>query len=182
MIRCRKRPPSQRRQLTRNVVGQREPADAGSQELPTRSILDASRRQVLVGRFRRLRPDTPARWGRMTAPQMVTHLSDQIRHTLGDTHAAQRPGPLRWPLIKQAALYWVPWPKGRIQGPPEAFVTRPTTWPADLAGLEALIERFVAQDDCPDWPEHPFFGPMSRRAWGCFCYRHFDYHLRQFGA
>jgi len=29
---------------------------------------------------------------------------------------------------------------------------------------------------------HAFFGPMTRQSWGYFCHRHFDYHLRQFGA
>jgi hypothetical protein len=113
---------------------------------------------------------------------MVVHLTDQMRHTLGDERTTPRPGPLRWPIVKHAVLYWLPWPKGRVQGPPEAFVTRPTSWEADLATLEALVERFVQQDDRIQWPEHALFGQMSRRAWGFFCYRHFDYHLRQFGA
>ncbi len=117
----------------------------------------------------------------MTAPQMLAHLRDQMRHTLGDARAAPRRGPLRWPIVKHAVLYWLPWPKGRVQGPPEAFVSRPTTWDADLTAFEALVARFV-QDERTTWPEHALFGPMSRRAWGHFCHRHFDYHLRQFGA
>ena len=39
--------------------------------------------------------------------------------------------------MKQAALYWLPWPKGEIQSPPEAFVTRPTDWDADIATVES---------------------------------------------
>jgi hypothetical protein len=118
----------------------------------------------------------------MSAGQMLAHLSDQMRHTLGDAHAAPRPGPLRWPVLKQAVMYWMPWPKGRVQGPPEAFLTRPTTWTADLEAFEALVQRFLAQEDRAEWPEHALFGHMTRQSWGWFCYRHFDYHLRQFGA
>jgi hypothetical protein len=118
----------------------------------------------------------------MSAPQMLTHLSDQMRHTLGDARAAPRPGPLRWPILKQLVMYWLPWPKGHVRGPPEAFVTAPTTWSADLGTFETLIWRFVEAEDRVRWPEHALFGSMTRRSWGYFCHRHFDYHLRQFGA
>jgi hypothetical protein len=118
----------------------------------------------------------------MTAPQMLTHLSDQMRHTLGDARAAPRPGPLRLPIIRQLVMYWIPWPRGRVQGPPEAFLTRPTTWEADLNTFDRLVQRFVEAEDRLDWPEHAFFGAMSRRSWGRFIHRHFDYHLRQFGG
>ena len=133
-------------------------------------------------RFRGLDPTSPPRWGRMTAPQMLAHLCDQMRHTLGDATAAPRPGPLRWPLVRYVVMFWLPWPRGRVQGPPEAFMTQPTTWAADLGTFESLVDRFVQLDQRADWPEHAFFGPMTRRGWGAFCHRHFDYHLQQFGA
>jgi hypothetical protein len=79
-------------------------------------------------------------------------------------------------------MYWLPWPKGRIHGPTELFLTPATTWKADLATFEALLNRFVSQTAEDDWPEHPFFGPMTHQSWGRFSYRHFDHHLRQFGA
>ena len=144
------------------------------------SLLTPADREAILTRFRSLGPDVPRRWGRMSAAQMLTHLSDQMRHTLGDARARPRPGPLRWPMVKQAVMFWLPWPRGWVQGPPEAFVTRPTTWEADLAAFETLVQRFVDQDERQDWPEHAFFGHMTRQSWGCFCYRHFDYHLRQF--
>ncbi len=148
--------------------------------IPT--VLDPDARTRMLSRFRRLRPDHPAQWGRMDAPRMLAHLTDQLRHTVGDAAAAPRPGPLRLPVVKQLVMYWLPWPKGRIQGPPEAFVTRPTTWEADLATFEGLLDRFVLDTGRAAWPDHPFFGRMSRGAWGRFCHRHFDHHLRQFGV
>ena len=149
---------------------------------PTRTILDPAARQALLTRFRHLQPGAAPRWGRMTAQQMLAHLSDQMRHTLGDARAAPRLGPLRWPILRQLAMLWLPWPHGYAKGPPEAFLTRPTTWEADLATFVELIDRFVQQEQRTEWPEHAIFGPMTRRTWGLFCHRHFDYHLRQFGA
>ena len=52
----------------------------------------------------------------------------------------------------------------------------------DLATLEGLIARFVADETRTVWPSHAFFGGRSRCGWGCFSHRHFDHHLRQFGA
>ncbi len=147
-----------------------------------RSVLDPQVYSEFLNRIRRIRPDDPARWGQMTAPQMLAHLTDQLRHTLGDAPTQPQPGPLRWPVVKQLAMYWVPWPKGRVEGPPEAFLTTPTTWAADLDTFETLLARFMAQDERTDWPDHAKFGRMTRESWGRFCYRHFDYHLRQFGA
>ncbi len=149
---------------------------------PRPSLFDASHRQQILTRLRRLTPETPARWGQMNAPQMVAHLTDQMHHALGDSPVAPKAGLLRWPPVRYASIYLLPWPKGRVQGPPEAFTTQPTAWAADVGALEALVERFVARGPEADWPHHAFFGRMSGRDWGVFCYKHFDHHLRQFGA
>lgn len=147
-----------------------------------RSLFDDECRRKILDRVRGLGPDTKARWGRMDAPRMVAHLSDQLRHTLKESPVAPRPGPLRWPPLRWASIYLVPWPKGRLQGPPEAFKSRPTTWEADVAELESLIERVGGLGPDADWPEHALLGRMSYRDWGVFCHKHIDHHLRQFGV
>ena len=111
-----------------------------------RTLFDEACRRDVLARLRHVRPDARPSWGRMTAPQMVAHLADQMRMTLGNGRWTRMPpAHLRWPGMKQAALYWLPWPKGAIQGPPEVFVTTPTDWDADIATVEALVARFVAR-------------------------------------
>jgi Protein of unknown function (DUF1569) len=141
-------------------------------------------RTELLARLERLDPEHPPQWGRLSAPQMVTHLGDQMRLTLGDVpwSPVRKRCPWRYPGIKQATLYVLPWPKGGIQGPEEAFVTQPGDWSMDVAALEELVARFVARSPSGTWPAHPFFGPLSGRQWGVFCFRHFDHHLSQFGV
>ncbi len=146
------------------------------------TIFDDACRQRIVARFEALRPDARARWGRMSAPQMVAHLTDQMHHALGDSPVEARSGPLRWPPVRWLSIYLVPWPKGKIQGPPEAFTTQPVSWDADVGGLLALVERFAARGARADWPHHALFGAMTGRDWGVFVHKHFDHHLRQFGA
>lgn len=147
-----------------------------------KSLLDPACQSRLWSRFQRLRPDAPARWGQLTAPLMLTHLIDQLRYTLGEYSVTLLRGPLRVPPLKQALMYWLPWPKGRVKGSPEMFLTRPGTWDADLATLGSLMERFVRDPGRDTWPEHPAFGRMNHRSWGRFTHRHFDWHLRQFGV
>ena len=81
-------------------------------------MFDRDCRGELLSRLRRLTPDRPVQWGRMTAPQMLAHLGDQMRNTLGECPCAPMPSPLRRPVIRELALYWLPWPKARVEGPP----------------------------------------------------------------
>lgn len=147
-----------------------------------RSMFDDSVRREVLDRLRSLRPDSQARWGKMNAPQVVVHLSDQMRHTLGDATAKPQPGWLRIPLFRYLAIYWMPWPKGRIKGPPEAFVSKPAAWNDDVAALELLVERLGKRNPDGAWPEHAMFGPMTGRDWAVCAYKHFDHHLRQFAV
>jgi hypothetical protein len=147
-----------------------------------RTLFDNQCRASLLARLGDLRPEQPARWGQMNAPQMLAHLGDMMRLTLGDALCCPRPSRLRYPGLKHLALYVLPWPKGRILGPPEAFKTTATSWSLDLAALDALVGRFITRGSSGTWPEHPLFGPLSGPAWGVFHYRHFDHHLRQFGG
>jgi hypothetical protein len=147
-----------------------------------KTFLDKACYDETITRLRSLRPETRARWGHFTAPRMIVHLVDQMRHTLGDLEVPPRYGPLRWPIVKPAMMFWIPWPKGRIKGPPEMFTTQPANWNTDLATLESLLARFVGENARAEWPDHAYFGRMDRLLWGRFCHRHFDHHLRQFGV
>lgn len=152
--------------------------------MPTvaRTLNNPAHRRELLDRLSRLDPEQPPLWGSLTAPQMLAHLCDQMRLPVGGQHCAPAPGPARYPLLRELLLYVLPWPKGKIQGPPEGFQTDPAEWVEDLATLNELVERFVNLEPERAWPDHPHFGRMNRRSWGAFCYKHFDHHLRQFGG
>mgnify|MGYP000909769133 CR=1 FL=1 len=145
-----------------------------------KSMANKADREELIARLKRIEPDTRPAWGRMSAPQMIVHLIDQMHHPLGDATAKPIISPMRLPGIRYLAIYVIPWPKGRAQGPPEAFVTKPTEWSADLSELLGLVDRFVAKDVNGPWPLHAIFGKLSGKDWGVFCYKHFDHHIRQF--
>ena len=147
-----------------------------------RSMGDPVDRQELLDRIARLAADTPRKWGTMNTPRMIAHLTDQMRHTLGDVHATQLPGIRRTALVRWLAIYVIWWPKDRIQGPPEAFTTQPENWKSDRTALVTLVQRFAQRFPAGPFGNHAFFGAMTPQDWGVFCYKHFDHHLRQFGV
>ena len=146
-----------------------------------KTFASTENRREIVRRLESLQPDSQPRWGRMSAAEMVAHLTDQMSHCLGDKPCGPVPGILRWAPLRHITIYWLPWPKGRVKGPPDAFVTRPGPWLSDIERLVGMVERFGHQDLTGTWPEHAMFGHMRGIDWGHFCYKHFDHHLSQFG-
>jgi hypothetical protein len=147
-----------------------------------RTIDDVKDRQNLFDRFGRLDPTRPPLWGRLSAPKMLAHLCDQMLMPFNENPSGPLPGPPRVPIVREAFLYYLPWPRGRIRGPAEAFVSEPGTWSGDLEKLEGLVDDFVRADPQRPCALHPNWGRLTRREWGVFCYRHFDHHLKQFGV
>ena len=147
---------------------------------------DADMAEILR-RLRALRHDSVRRWGRMSAHQMVCHLSDGCRLLLGARTTQLAATPLPRFMMRWIALYApVRWPAGILTTPEldqDAGGTRPADFDADVAELEQLL-REVAADrrDGLDGRRHPVFGRMSASAWLRWAYLHADHHLRQFGV
>ena len=145
------------------------------------SLGDPRALEELRARIGRLTPESRGQWGRLTCPQMVVHVTDAFDLYMGGITAAGRRTLLQYPPLKQACVYLVPIPKN-VPTAPELLVRAPGPWNDEVARLLQSISTFVAQHTRRDWPLHPIFGRMSRRAYGVLAYRHTDHHLRQFGV
>lgn len=132
-------------------------------------------------RIAALGPRAPALWGKFTAPQMVCHITDSLKMAMGELTVPSRRLPIRFFPLKQLILYVLPFPKGAPTAP-ELIGRVATEWGSEVRELEQAMDRFLAQRDRRDWPDHPAFGPLSRDGWGSLVYRHTDHHLRQFGV
>lgn len=75
----------------------------------------------------------------------------------------------------------IPWPRGKITGPAEAFVSVPGDFEDDKKRLIGYIERFE-ESTIPDALCHPIIGVLKPKQWGIFHYKHCDHHLKQFSA
>ena len=147
-----------------------------------KTLWQSSTRDEIVQRLARLAPDARPGWGRMSAPQMLAHITDAMRMALGDLPTrAKRTPLLRYPPLKQLIIYVLPFPKGAPTAR-ELLDRAPESWDAERDACRALIERFGAEPRTRAWPEHPAFGPLSAHAWGALGYKHLDHHLRQFGV
>jgi len=147
-----------------------------------RSLFEDGTRAELKERLGRLTPGARARWGRMSAPQMVCHVGDQLRVALGDLPTREAPNFLRFRPLRQMFVYWLPWPKGKVPTSPEMQSSAPCGWEGDVAAVDALIDRFATRRPAEKWAQHPAFGRLSGREWGALCCKHLEHHLQQFGV
>ena len=148
------------------------------------TLLHPDARADILRRIEALTPESERRWGRMTAHQMVCHLSDACRAALGERRL-----PCIGTLWERTVIRWLAihtnaqWPQG-VRTVPEVdqeFTgTRPTEFASDIGDLRCLIQRFNGAEAQLSG-DHPLFGALSATEWGRFSYRHADHHLRQFG-
>jgi hypothetical protein len=140
----------------------------------------------ILERLKRVRPASVGRWGRMSAHQMVCHVSDSLRAVTGQKLVSHATGRLQRTIVKWIALYLpLRWPAGILTRPDidqELGGTKPVDFAADVALLEALLELITTRTKSVNWEVHPIFGRMSEAAWLRWAWLHIHHHLRQFGA
>ena len=148
-------------------------------------------KQQIAERVRKIQPSSARLWGKMTAPQMICHLADSFRVTMGlkpwsTERISVTPIPLPDWFVKWVAFQWpMKWEKGTPTRPevdPQREGTQPGEFEADRKELLVLMERFTRQPHDFEWQTHPIFGPMTDAEWMRWAYLHMDHHLRQFGG
>ena len=151
-----------------------------------KTLLNPQQQEEVAARLQAVRATSSRRWGKMSAHQMICHLSDGFRMYMGLKTASPVSLPLPRGLVKVMAL-WAPfpWPRGFKTAPEldqQGAGTPPGVFDNDVRELRNLVDRFTRQPRDFQWQPHPHFGPMSDREWMRLAYLHMDHHLRQFGA
>ncbi len=154
-----------------------------------KSIAEPAVLDHLVERLCALRPDTPRRWGTMTAAEMLCHLGDATASVLNrGAREREQAGAssgnrsvLRWVALRSP----LPWPRGKIRTPPNvdphADGTRPGDFETDRQRAVSGLRAFAAAPSDALAASHGAFGRMTAQDWHLWAYRHTDHHLRQFG-
>lgn len=145
------------------------------------SIFDPAARTALLARIDGLDATAPARWGKFTAPRMVSHLISAVRMALGEEPCKDRPSFLSNRLVRYLVIHVLPFPKGAPTAR-EMLARAPESWTADVAAVKGLIERAAANGRDGAWARHPAFGDLSGHDWGVLIHKHVQHHLTQFGA
>ena len=132
-----------------------------------RTFEDNSVLDECLNRLGRLEPSTRSRWGRMTAHQMVCHLSDSFGVATGTKYASPATGPFQRTILKWIALRTpFSWPHG-VATRPEIEQgtggTPPSDWAHDCEKLRNALLTFSARST---FGKHPMFGDVLPRIAG----------------
>jgi hypothetical protein len=146
------------------------------------SILNETDRADITSRVRSLSSSSTRRWGTLEVTGMLKHLHLAALMALGEMQvpSANKRVFHVFPL-KHLLLYVVPFPKGAPTAPklkPEVAASIEE----ERAAVLELLERIGTGPRDGAGPDHPLFGPLTRREWGVVTYKHTDHHLKQFGA
>ena len=147
-----------------------------------KNIFDQATRQELIKRISALDKNTPAKWGKMNALQMVKHCILWNEMIL-QNKKYKRPfiGLLLGKLFLKIELQDRPMRQNNPTLPD--LIIKETN-----GDLEAERTKWISSIDgysqyhLPDHSfVHPYFGKMTREQIGYHAYKHTDHHLRQFG-
>ena len=150
-----------------------------------RNIFEPVIKQSIYNRIDNLNADSKGKWGRLTAAQMIRHLSESNRMATGEIQMPDRSNVFTRTIVKWMFLQNIKPPgreKGNIKTFPEVDVLQRGLEINDIetekgnykTGLEQISSRLTLH------PFHTIFGKMTRNDWGCLLYAHADYHLSQF--
>ncbi len=135
--------------------------------------------------LKKLKPDTPRKWGTMNAQEMVEHLTDYIRIANGKIQTRIVTVEEHLPAFKQfleSEKQFRPDTKNPLNtGAPN---------PVRMKNLEEAIEEYYSEmnffySTFKNEPEkitaHPAFGLCNYDEWIKLHYKHLSHHARQFG-
>lgn len=137
-------------------------------------------RSQIISRIGRLRRDTPRRWGKMSADQMLWHVNGGLSMALGQMQVPPQKLPVPRAIMRLVALN-LPWPK-RWPTMPMFVASGSYDFDSERARCVQLIEQMSAKALDEDWPRHPLLGQLSGRDASRLQARHLDHHLKQFGV
>jgi len=150
-----------------------------------KNLTNATCLDEILNRLRSVRVDSPRKWGRMNAHQMICHLNDSFAVAMGRKYASTAERQYG-PVMKWLALNMpMKWPQGvptRPEIDQEMNGTSPKDFHADVLTVLALTQEFVSTPRSFSFAAHPIFGGMTEAEWMRWGYLHTDHHLRQFGC
>lgn len=144
-----------------------------------KSLLNESAREELIDRLNKFGSDKKPLWGKMDAKQMITHLVDSLRVSVGELQPVPQKSILSNSLIKRFVIHYWPMPKN-VHTAPELIARKADNIDIEKTHLANLIKKYKEFEQKETWPDHPIFGKMSNKDWGVLCYKHIDHHFRQF--
>nr|WP_294900307.1 DUF1569 domain-containing protein [uncultured Pedobacter sp.] len=137
----------------------------------------------IISRINKLSENSQNQWGKMNVGQMLAHLNAVLETAIG-LNAPRRLfiGRIIGPLVKSGYLSEKPFAKN-VPSSKFYLPTNHRDFEKEKAKSIELINQFFigGASKCTTHP-HSFFGKLTPDEWALSQWKHFDHHLRQFGA
>ncbi len=136
-------------------------------------------------RLNGLKPDTRALWGQMQVHQMLAHMNDAFKISLGMKSADDKSNFYTRKIMFPVAVYLLPsWPKDNPTAPEmnqQKQGTPARDFYTEMEFVKKMMDIFNEREEEKLKP-HPMFGKLSKQQWADLLVKHFDHHLKQFGV
>ncbi|MCK5401941.1 MAG: DUF1569 domain-containing protein [Flavobacteriaceae bacterium] len=145
------------------------------------NLLDA---KGIIERLEKLTVDAKRQWGTMTVSQMLAHCNVSLETAMGLNFPKRKLiGLIFGKLIKLKFLNKKPMVKNSITE--DMYVTSSDKFEFEEERERAieLVNAFYENgpEKCTNHP-HSYFGKLTPYEWAVLKWKHYDHHLRQFGA
>ncbi|GAC1382034.1 MAG: hypothetical protein NVSMB45_07710 [Ginsengibacter sp.] len=147
------------------------------------SIFSQGHSAELVARLNKLTPESKAKWGKMNVSQMLAHLQQPLKLTLGEKKLKRSlVGFLFGKMAKKKMLGEAGFSKN-LPTVPSFIIKVPRNFEQErTTTIEYLTRLTSGGPDVLTREAHPFFGKMTENDWDKLNWKHIDHHLRQFGV
>jgi hypothetical protein len=154
-----------------------------------KNIFNEPDRANVLSRLEKLTAETVPQWGKLKPNQMLRHVIEGNKITLGELQVPDRSSFFTRTIIRYFTLSGMIPPRERLEkNPIETFgqidVIKQNIPAADFATEKANfiadVERIINATKFAE--RSPLIGKMSKENWGQLTYSHINYHFTQFGV
>ncbi len=148
-----------------------------------KSLFDKPAYEEILTRMTKLTDEHQAQWGKMNVSQMLAHCCQPFKVALSEKKLPRAfIGILFGWMVKGKLSDNTPYKQGLPTAPNFVIKDEREFFPEKTKLIDLINEFHTKGPDRVGLFPHPFFGRMSKEAWGKSMYKHLDHHLRQFGA
>ncbi len=138
----------------------------------------------ILARIETLTPGMERQWGKMNVSQMLAHCNASLETAMGLDFSERLGfiGRFFGKLLKPKYFSEMPFPKNGTTDKKYIIKGNPD-FETEKAKAILHIQKFYEGGPamCTQYP-HAFFGELAPEEWAIMQWKHFDHHLRQFGA
>lgn len=150
--------------------------------MEVKSLFDKAAYDAIMQRLNNLQADSPRKWGKMTAAQMLTHCKEAYKVPLTSKKLQRHPLSLIGWMFRSLLYNDRPY-RQSLPTAPNFIVKDERNFDKEKAEMLSIVKAFHEKGEAGIGDKvHPMFGKLTASQWGRSMWKHLDHHLRQFGV